>query len=142
MRAEWTAMYVSPPGVNDFPELRALPREDAEKIVAEAAAALHRQQGLQVALDLQRGRLPYGAIALVIAVFPFSYVMMKLSISHWWIWAIFPFVSCFYFKPRKRRELRPYVLAALAKHEGALAQRPAASDGGAEANPRVREASR
>lgn len=135
-------MYVSPPGVSDFPELRALPRDDAEKIVAEAAAALHRQQGLQVALDLQRGRLPYGAIALVIAAVAFSYVMMKLSVSHWWLWLAFPFVSYFYFQPRKRQELRPYVLAALDKYQGALVQRPAAAERGADADPRAREAGR
>ena len=135
-------MYVSPPGVTDFPELRALPREDAEKIVAEAAADLHRQQGLQVALDLQRGRLPYGAIALVIGAVAFGYLMMRLSISHWWLWLAFPFVSYFYFQPRKRQELRPYVLAALDKHQRALVQRPAVADGGADADPRPREVGR
>lgn len=135
-------MYVDPPGVDDFPELRTLPREDGKKIIAEAATALHRQQGLQVALDLQRGRLPVGAIALVIAAVAIGYVLMRLSISHWWLWAALPFVAYFYFKPRQRRERRPHVLAALDKYQGALAQRPAVQAGQASADHPTHEASR
>ncbi|WP_289296764.1 hypothetical protein [uncultured Reyranella sp.] len=133
-------VFVSPPVANDYPELRTLPPEDAEKIIAEAAIALHREQGLQFALDLQRGRLPYGSIALIIAAIALSFVAVRLSISHWWIWLTFPFVSYFYYKPRKRRELRPYVLAALDKYQGVVSQRPVTHDGRADAEPRAREA--